>query len=243
MRHVVLTDDGYRVADDAYPRLLAVSYFPESPRDQAQGVFISTMEQAEYVRVGPAQYRPSEITQAVIHSLQKRTAQLYLVGFVAICLTWLKARDQTPSLNRASIIASCAANEFGKIRWVSSLNPNAKEKLTAVTSDPSTIARIFRKYRSVAHIWAAHAASSTYLEPLHVWDHPPEVIGTMIKTSEVFQTALETSLDTREWNLWDVKRHFPRSLDDWAVLYPEADLLGWIEIGYANAVEQGLIKR
>lgn len=243
MRHLVLTHDGHSVADDAYHRLLVVSYFPESPRDQEQGLLIAAMEQAEFARLGPENYRPSEITQAAIHSLQKRSAQLYLVGFVALSLTWLKLRNQVPSLNRASIIASCAANEFGKIRWFSSLNPNEKEKLTSATSDTATIARIFRKYRSVAHIWAATAAASTYLEPLHVWDRPPEVIGTVIKSSALFQTALEHSLDTKSWNLWDVKSHFPKSLDDWPVLYPENELLHWIEFGYNNAIELGLIKR
>lgn len=243
MRHIVLTDDGINVSDHAYHRLLAVGYFPENLRDQEQGVILAAMERAEFTRVGPEHYQPSEITQAAFHTLQKRTAQLYLVGFVAIALTWLKSRGDTPSLNRASIIASCAANDFGKIRWVSLLNPTKKENLTSVTSDPATIGRIFRKYRSVAHIWAASAASSAYREPLHIWDQTPEIIGTLIKTAEAFQNALEHSMDTSAWNLWDVRMHFPQSLEDWPVLYPESEVLGWIEAGHAKATEQGLIKR
>jgi len=243
MRHIVLTDDGFNLAENAHLRLLAVSYFPESARDQEQGFFIAAMEQAEFARVGPENYVASEITQATFHSLQKRTAQLYLVGFVAVCMTWLKSIGQIPSLNRASIIASCAANEFGKIRWASALDLTKTERLTAVPSDPPTIAQIFRRYRSVAHIWAAQAASSHYLEPLHIWDSPPEVTGTMIKTSAVFQKLLEHSVDTSAWDLWDMTRHFPKSLDGWPVLVPQSELLGWMETGLAKAVKQGLIKR
>lgn len=243
MRHIVLSDDGYNISDDAYHRLLAISYFPESPRDQEQGLFIAAMEQNEFDRVGHQHYCPSEITQAAFNSLQRRTAQLYTVGFVAISMTWLKSCDQTPSLTRASIITSCAANEFGKILWVSALGPTEQEKLTAVSSDPSTIAQVFRKYRSVSHIWAAHVASGEYLEPLHVWDRTPEVIGSVIRTSATFQNAIEGSIDTSEWNLWDVTRYFPKSLEDWPVLYPQDELRSWIEIGYQKAIEQGLIKR
>ena len=243
MRHLILSDDGYHVAGNAYHRLLAISHFPESPRDQEQGLFIAAMEQAEFDRVGQENYQPSEITQAASRLLEKRTAQLYLVGFVAISYTWLKAQEHTPSLNRASIIASCAANEFGKIRWAPSLNLSNSEKVTPVTSDPSTVERIFRKYRSVAHIWAASVAASEYLEPVHLWDRPPEVVSTIIKTCAAFQTTLENSTDTSAWNLWDVTKHFPKSLGDWPILFPGAELLDWIATGHAMAIDQGLIKR
>ena len=206
-------------------------------------MFIARMEQANFQRMGHEGYCASEITQAAFHLLENRTAQFYIVGFMAISLTFLKSLDQVPSLNRASIILSCAASEFGKITWAPALNPTQKEKLTSVTIDQASIRKIFRRYRSVAHVWAAHVASGEYLEPLHAWDRPTEVTWSVIKTAATYQQALENSVDTSTWDIWDLTRHFPRSLDDWPVLYPQDELLGWIETGYLQAVEEGLIKR
>ena len=185
----------------------------------------------------------SEIMQATSHLVEKRTAQIYLVGFVALSFIWLKFNGQTPSLNRASIIASCAANEFGTIRWRAGLNPTGDEKKTSVTSDPSTVESIFRKYRSVSHICAANIWASEYLEVVHLWGQTPEVIASMIKTCAAFQYALEEATDVSEWNIWDVTKHFPASLGDWPVLVPGSNLLSWIERGYAVAIAEGMIKR
>lgn len=243
MRHIVLSDDGYNVAHNAYHRLLAVGYFPESPRDQEQGLLIAALEQAEFDRVGQATYRPSEIMKAASHLVEKRTAQIYLAGFVALTFIWLKATGQTLSLNRAALIASCAANEFGTINWRRGLDPTGKDKDTPVTSDHSTVEQIFRKYRSVAHICAANISASEYLEVLHLWDQTPEVIGSMIQTCASFQVALEGATDVSDWNIWDIKKHFPACLDDWPVLVPGDNLLAWINRGYTVAVAEGLIVR
>lgn len=243
MRHIVLSDDGYTVAHNAYHRALVVSFFPDSPRDQELGLFLGAKEQAEFDRVGAELYRPSEIMATVTQLVQKRSAQFYLTGFICIALIWLKFNDQTPSLNRASIIASCAANEFKKVKWHRALDPDGQEKETAATSDPASLERIFRRYRSVAHLFAADISSSEYLEPAHLFDKSPEVIGALLRTYATFQTALENCLDTSGWDLWDVKKHFPESLWDWPMLTPGLDIWAWIEQGYATAVSQGLIRR
>lgn len=243
MRHIVLSDDGFNIAPNAFHRLVVVSFFPDSPRDQEQGLFIGATELEEFNRVGAEHYRPSEIMESVAKVVQKRTAQLYLTGLMSITLVWLKFKGQTPSLNRASIIVSCAANDFEKIQWYSTLDPGGKQKLTAATSDRASLERIFRKYRSVAHIHAASVSSTEYLEPAHLFDKSPEVIASLLQTCAKFQTALEDCVDTSTWNLWDVKKHFPASLHDWPLLPPGVDLWAWIEHGYATAVSQGLIKR
>ena len=242
MRHIVLSEDGYNVAPNAYHRLLVACYFPESPRDQAQGLYMAALEQAEFDAVGPDAYRPSQIVQAISQMILRRTARYYSVGFVALSFVWLKINGQAPSLNRASIMAACAANEFNKITWWNALDPFAKEKETAVTGDPSTVESIFREYRSVAHICAASVAASAYLDNTHLWDQSPEVIASMIQTSAALQNALESATDTSTWNLWDVKKRFPAVLGGWPVLVPDDDLFYWLERGYAAAIEQGLIK-
>lgn len=243
MRHIVLSDDGFDVASNAYHRLLVVSFLPESPRDQEQGLLIGAMEQAVFDRVGAEHYQPSEIMDGISRLLQKRTAQYYLTGFMCIALVWLKISGQTPSLNRASIITSCAANDFQKIRWQRALDPGGKEYLTAATSDPASLERIFRKYRCVAHLCAADISSTHYLQPAHLFDKSPEVIGALLMTCATFQAALEDCMNTRDWNLWDVKRHFPASLNGWPALFPDAQIWAVIERGYDQAVSQGLIKR
>lgn len=242
MRHLVLSEDGYNVAPNAYHRLLAACYFPESPRDQTQALFLASVEQAEFDRVGAKAYQPSQITNATSQMILKRIARHYSVGFVALSFLWLKVNGLTPSLNRAAIMAACAANEFRGIRWSSSLDPQAQERETAVTGDPSTVERIFREYRSVAHICAASVSASAYLDPIHIWDQSPEVVASMIQTCAAFQVALESATDVADWNLWDVKRHFPASLGDWPVLVPDDDLEEWIRRGYHMAIEQGLIR-
>lgn len=181
--------------------------------------------------------------QGMSQLVQKRTAQFYLTGFMCIALVWLKTKGQTPSLNRASIIASCAANEFQKVIWQRALDPGGQEKQTAATSDPASLERIFRKYRSVAHLYAADISSTEYLEPAHLFDKSPEVIGALLQTCATFQTALEDCVDTSSWDLWDVKKHFPASLRGWPTLFPSLEIWAWIEQGYASAVSQGLIKR
>lgn len=243
MRHIVLSDNGVDVAPNALLRLLVVSYFPDSSRDREQGLFIGSMEKAEFDRVGAENYRPSEIMEGLSRLIQKRTAQYYMTGFMCITLAWLKARGQKPSLNRASIIAAAAANDMRSIFWQRALGPGGATNRTAATSDPASLERIFRKYRSVAHLYAADISSTEYLEPAHLFDKSPEVTGALLQTCAMFQTGLEDCMDTSSWDLWDVKKHFPASLQGWPALTPGLPIWAWIEQGYASAVSQGLIKR
>lgn len=239
MRHIVLSPDGVRTAPDAYNRLLAVCFFPESPRDQEQAILIAEMERAEFLSVGEESYTPSEILKATAQIMDKRTTQLFSVGFVAIAYVWLKGNGVRPSLNRASIIASHAAFEFGKITFRPSLDPAAKARAKPVTGDAATLERLFRKYRSVAHICAARVSAGEFLEDIHLWDQVPEVVASIIRTSASFQLALEKATDVGTWNLWDVKRFFPSELEDAPVLIEASNLLHWVDRGYRLAVESG----
>jgi hypothetical protein len=240
VRHIVLSEDGIHVAPNAFHRLLATCFFPENTRDQQQALLIAEIEKQEFLRVGAANYQPSEIVLAVSQMIERRTAQLYCAGFVGVSYVWLQMNGFRPSLNRASIIASHAILEFGKVTWRPSLNPSAKERTKPVTGDAATVERIFRKYRSVAHICAARVSAASYLEETHVWDQVPDVVAAMIHTSRAFQVALEKATDTGPWNLWDVKKYFPAELAEAPLLAPDVDLLYWVERGYALAVESGI---
>jgi len=241
MRHVVLSDDGYNVAGNAAHRLLAACFFPESPRDQAQALFIAALEQDEFRRVGSAAYQPSEILLAAANLIEKRTAQLFAVGFMAICYTYLAATPYKPSLNRVSAVASYSAGEFGKVSWRAGLDPNGKGKQKAVTGDPASLERLFRRYRSAAHICAARVSASSYLDHAHIWEDNPLVTSTLIQTAVSFQDALERTTDVRAWNLWDLKKHYPACLLGSPVLAPDNDLYHWIERGLQLALEEGKI--
>lgn len=239
MRHIILSEDGIHPVEDAFHRLMAVGFFPESERDRTQAFFIAKVEKDEFDRVSEAEYQPSEIMRAVSDMIEKRAAQLYGVGLVALSYIWLKHTDYRPSLNRASIIASYSASEFGRIIWRAGLDPKGKHKTKPVTGDAATLAQLFRRYRSVAHICAARVSAGGYLTDLHLWDQPPEVTGAIIQTSASFQLALEGATDTSGWNLWDVKRYFPAELGQAPVLKPDDDLLYWVQRGYDLAIKEG----
>lgn len=241
MRHIILSDDGYNIASNAAHRLLAPCFFPESPRDQAQGLFIAALEQEEFRRVGPEHYRPSELMVAASNLIENRAAQLYAVGFIALSYIYLAATPYRPSLNRASIIASYSAGEFGHVTWRAGLDPTGKDKQKAVTGDPASLEQIFRRYRSVAHICAARVSAGGYLDHAHIWDETPQVTEAMIQTAVTFQDALERSTDVSTWNLWDLKKHYPKCLSGSAVLFPDDDLLHWVERGYRLALDEGKI--
>jgi hypothetical protein len=244
VRHVILSEDGFNIADDAYHRLLAVCFFPESPRDQAQAISVAAMEREEFLRVGADHYKPSEIMQVVARHIEKRATQLYSVGLVALSYFWLSATPYRPSLNRASIVASYSACEFGKVTWRPDLNPSGPEKIKPVTGDAATLERIFRKYRSVAHICAARTSAGDYLASDHIWDQSPFVIEALIQTSVTFQDALEKATDVSSWKLWDLKKYYPTCLSGSPVLVPSDDLFFWIKRGYDLAVADGkLVKQ
>lgn len=243
MRHIILSDDGVNLAENAYHRLLAVLHFPESPRDQKQGLLIAGIEKEEFDRVGIENYKPSEIMTAATRLVENRAAQLYLAGFVSFAFIWLAFMGQKPSLNRASIIASCAANEFRKIEWRPTFDPDGDIRSKAATSDHATLERIFRQYRGVAHIAAARIASNEYLEPLHLWDDAPELLNSFVQSCALFQDNFAQLTDIGAWNLWDVKKHFPSSLRDWPPLTPGDQLMQWMAIGNDQAIKQGLIRR
>lgn len=242
MRHIELSTDGENLVADAYLRLLVTSNFPESPRDRRQGLFIAKAEKEEFDRVGPENYQPSEIAAAVIKLAENRTAQVYLAGLVGFVYVWLAFNGRKPSLNRASIIASCAANEFKKIEWHPAFDPTGQIRTKAATSDQASLERIFRQYRSVAHILAARVAASEYLAPLHLWDEAPVVIGSYVTSCAMFQGTLEKVAETGTWNLWDVRKHYPRSLVDWPPLALGQQLIQWVTRGHEIAVKEGLIK-
>lgn len=241
MRHIILSDDGYSLASNAAHRLLAPCFFPESPRDQAQALFIAALEQEEFRRVGPDNYRPSEIMLAASNLVEKRAAQLYAVGFIALCYVYLATTPYKPSLNRASTIASYSAGEFGHVRWRAGLDPKGKDKQQAVTGDPASLERIFRRYRSAAHICAARVSAGAYLDHTHIWDESHHVTEAMIQTAVTFQDTLERVTDVSTWNLWDLKKHYPACLSGSAVLLPNDDLLHWVDRGYRMALEEGKI--
>ncbi|WP_227287461.1 hypothetical protein [Boseongicola sp. H5] len=239
MRHLILSRDGLHTEPDAYHRLLAACFFPESPRDQEQAVMIAAIERAEFLRVGQEGYKPSEILQVTAKLIEKRSTQLYSVGFIAVAYIWLRSNGLRPSLNRASIIASHAAYDFGKVTFRPGLDPNGQEQVKPVTGDAASLEKIFRKYRSVAHICAARVSASEYLEDTHMWDQVPEVVASIIRTTAAFQLALEGVTDVSSWNLWDVKRYFPAELNAAPVLVGEDNLLVWVDRGYRLAVESG----
>lgn len=243
MRHIVLSDDGINLADNAYHRMLVAFHFPESPRDQLQGLIIANVEKEEFDRVGPENYQPSEIMNAAANLLEKRTAQMYLAGFVGFAFLWLAFSGQKPSLNRASIIASCAANEFKKVIWRPTFDPTGQIREKAATSDPASLERIFRQYRSVAHIAAARVSASEYLDSLHLWDEAPLVIKSVVSSCALFQSTFEKVANVETWNLWDVKKYYPESLKDWPPLDLGGELMHWVSQGHDLAVKQGLIKR
>ena len=243
MRYLVLSDDGYTLAPNAYHRLQGACNFPESPRDQQQSLILAALEKEEFDRVGQVNYQPSEITAAVVKLVENRTAQVYLAGFVAFTMVWLAFSGRKPSLNRASIITASAANEFGLVEWRPSLDPTGEVRNKAATSDPASLERIFRKYRSVAHILAAEVSTIEYREPLHLWDEAPVFLNSFVQSCALFQSTLEKVAEAKDWNLWDVKAHFPASLKDWPPLNLGNELIQWVEKGHDCAVEQGLIKR
>lgn len=241
MRHVVLSDDGYTLASNAAHRLLAPCFFPESPRDQAQALYIAALEQDEFRRVGPEKYRPSEIMLAASNLIENRAAQLYAVGFIAVCYVFLASTPYKPSLNRASTIASYSAGEFGKIIWRAGLDPKGEEKKRSVTGDPASLESLFRRYRSAAHICAARVSSAGYLDHAHIWDESQHVTEALVQTAVTFQDTLERVTDVSTWNIWDLKRHYPTSLSGSAVLFPDDDLLHWVQRGYQLALNEGKI--
>jgi hypothetical protein len=241
MRHVVLSDDGYNLAENAYHRLLATCYFPDGPRDREQGLYIAQLERREFRDAGPGNYRPSEIMQAASQLIEKRTAQLYSVGFIAFAYLWLSKTPYRPSLRRAATIASYSAGEFGKITWRAGLDPSGNDKVQPMTDDPATLQRTFRKYRSVAHICAARVAAGGYLDHAHIWDEAPVAIAALIQTAVTIQTKLQEITDTSTWDLWDLTRYYPASLSGSPVLLPDDDLLTWVGRGYQLALEESKI--
>jgi hypothetical protein len=241
MRHIILTDDGYTVAANASHRMLAACFFPESPRDQAQALFIAALEQEEFRNAGADHYRPSEIMLAASNLVEKRTAQLYSVGFMVFAYLWLAKSPYRPSLRRASILASCSAGEFGGITWRAGLDPKGKDKVQPMTDDPASLQRTFRKYRSVAHICAARVAAGGYFEHGHLWDDTPLATEALIQTAVTIQARLQEITDTSTWNIWDLTRHYPASLSGSPVLLPDDELLTWVGLGYQRALDEGKI--
>lgn len=241
MRHIVLSDDGQTVAPKAAHRMLATCFFPESPRDHAQALFIADLEQEEYRRIGADHYQPSEIMLAASNLIEKRSAQLYSVGFMVFAYLWLSKTPYRPSLRRASIITSYSAGEFGKISWRAGLDPQGKDKVQPVTDDPASLQQTFRKYRSVAHICAARVAAGAYLEHAHIWDETPVATEALIQTAVTIQARLQEITDTSTWDIWDLTRHYPASLSGSPVLLPDDDLLTWVSRGYQLALDEGKI--
>lgn len=203
---------------------------------------LAALEKEEFERVGRERYQPSEITAAIVRLIENRTAQVYLAGFIGFVFLWLAFNGRKPSLNRASIITGCAANEFRKVEWRPSFDPSGEVRTKAATSDPASLERIFRQYRSVAHICAARASASEYLQPLHLWDEAPAVVNSFVQSCALFQGTLESVAEVKDWNLWDVKAHFPAALRDWPPWDLGSELIQWVTIGHDRAVEQGLIK-
>ncbi|WP_171120899.1 hypothetical protein [Ruegeria sp. HKCCA5463] len=153
----------------------------------------------------PKNWRFSDVTQSVLHALNKRSAQVYLSGIVALIMAHLNEDGSPTSINEASKIASELAYSSDKILFKVP-KPNGwdyQEK--AIVGDISTIKSYFRKYRSAAHICAAKTLIGADSGPSHPMVQPLPKTLKLVSTVSHYQRIIEAWPSVSDWNLWKVQ--------------------------------------
>lgn len=225
MRAISLSDAQGRLHDEAMFQLVVHGFFPDSEEDREMAMTMIRHERSRLSRVGPDAYKMSKLTCDALRKAENKNATMTLCGLTAIVMAGRGFMGQSMALKPSAEIVSELIYATGRVKWVSYVTGQPKEKSMKATGDASNIEKAFRKYRSVAHICAARVATAEYLAPLPLLERAPEAEACLLATAAWHQAALSRAPNFARWDVWDVLSTLPQEILSYPPLVPSEEVL------------------
>ena len=224
MREFFVSDRECHIRETARIELEALCYFPNDAESFEQALNLIAHELSRWKSIGPDDYRPTELARTVLTSLENRTGRVTLCGLVALAMCGLDNAGQSMSLERAARVVEAFTNSIGKMEFVHWDDGSWRRSQKALIGDFQTIKRVFREYRSVAHICAARVTAADYLEERAPFEVNQIADTCFLSTVLYYQERLRKVSNFDDWNLWEIRCSAPIELRDVPPLTATEDL-------------------
>jgi hypothetical protein len=184
--------------------LAAHASFPLRPHDAEDFLYLLAAEKRR-LEENPQNYVRGQVLKSAIYSIEKRRTRGAMAGLVALSFLHLRSIGANTTLEKASLIAS----EVGYItEKLTETDGNGHyEAIGKLNADLASVKKIFREYRSVAHIWAANLCVPDDVQDWSVHDHECYFCSIMN-----FQKRLQSATDTSGWAMVEVVPSPPANL-------------------------------
>lgn len=182
----------------------ALACFPNDEVSLQQALLLINDEQRRQASLGPDQYKPSNLSQSVMHALNKSAGRRSICGLVALAMIAFSIRGERPSLRRAAAVVSEYANTSINLPHAFFKDGEWVERPTALLGDPSSIKAAFREYRASAHICAAKLTAADHLDLLKPFEWAGEADLCYLSTILASQQLLKEASNFENWNQWRV---------------------------------------
>lgn len=204
LKTLSISRNGVSCDPDFHIWSLAVSSFPNSEDDAEQWLMLSKMERDRWLKYGE-NFEPSFLGNAASNRLIKRMGKMGIAGVVLHCYLFLLKKQITPSLEKASKLAS----EVGYVAERAYLSDSGIEKSVKLDADQTGVKKAFREYRSVSHILAARTVLPYQLDNMDVYDWSEKENLCLARLIFLFQERSKLLADYSAWNVVELS-DFPQ---------------------------------
>lgn len=242
MRIIPLADDDGNPLDDAFYRVRARGYFPDDDAAAEQALMLANHEADRFRALGPDGHSISAVTKAVIKTIEQQNVDMAVCSLVAVVLGFRSNAIQAgnacqTSLNEAAKVVSeyvysqpnGAKTDFFSfaVRAPASLylddGTPPPVKTRSLPGDIATIKSAFRKFQSVAHIYAAQLVCAETCDFRWPFERYPVPERLFIATAIDYQHRLKAHKGFRESDPWLLGK-FPRDIAEYPPLQPSDEL-------------------
>ncbi len=225
MGEIWLSDREHHVRPNASLELRINAALPQSDGSLDQALAIIELEKIRWETLGPDEYEPSWLAQTVMSALHRKIGRKTIAGLTALAMASLDNAGERMSLRMAAAVVSEFANSITGLQFVAWKGKVLEEGIKPLVGDEATIEKIFREYRSVAHICAAEVASADYLDFAHPFEVRPEADACFISTALYYQHRMRKAENFDRWALKEIRFSPPYAPDHYPPLLATEQLI------------------
>jgi len=221
-----LADDSGELLPFSRHLLDVLAFFPDDDLSHHALRYILKLEYEKWRTLGADQYQASHVTSVLMTDAANRSQQVWVSGLVALAMFAQHAQGKKPSQKTAveQVCAYTAKQNKHDFVFFDSGRGEFSVKGVRMQSDPASVRKLFKKYRSAANVCAARVVRASYLEPLPPFQEARVADRCYLATVVAFQNIFEHQMGMRDWGIRLVAAP-PGLQDDSAPLPPPAALM------------------
>lgn len=225
MADICLSDRQRHVRTNACLELRINAAIPKDDGSLDQALAILALEKARWEARGTEIYEPSWLARTVLDALHRQIGRKTVAGLTALAMTCLDNAGKRMSLRSAAEVVAEYANSISGLQFIAWKGGAYEESVKPLVGDEATIKKIFREYRSVAHICAAEIAAADYLDFGLPFETKPEADACFISTAIYYQLRLQKAENSAQWGLRKIRFSPPYSIEDYPPLIANEQLV------------------